>query len=157
MNADTYKITTNSLPETLQLGGKLGRSLKGGHIVELVSDLGGGKTVMVKGIALGLGYKAEVTSPTFTISRVYKLPKGLELHHFDFYRLDSADIVVQELSEVLGDPSVIVAIEWAANAGDVLPIDRLQITIERQDEETRLIIIKALGKNHLPIIQGLKQ
>ncbi|HSX48552.1 MAG TPA: tRNA (adenosine(37)-N6)-threonylcarbamoyltransferase complex ATPase subunit type 1 TsaE, partial [Candidatus Nanoarchaeia archaeon] len=99
------------------MGERIGRALKGGQVIELVSDLGGGKTVLVKGMAQGLGYKGDVTSPTFTISRVYQVRPGLELHHFDFYRLGRGDIVAQELEEVINDSEVIVAIEWAENAG----------------------------------------
>jgi tRNA threonylcarbamoyladenosine biosynthesis protein TsaE len=140
----------------LELGEKIGRLLKGGGVVELVSDLGGGKTVMVKGLASGLGYEGEVTSPTFTISRVYNLPDERELHHFDFYRLGSSDIVVQELAEVLDDPAVIVAIEWAANAGDVLPINRLRVGIERISENERQITVEALGTRFAGLVEVLK-
>lgn len=139
----------------MELGVKIGRLLKGGQVVELTSDLGGGKTVMVQGLAQGLGYKGAVTSPTFTISRIYKVGE-LELAHFDFYRLAGGDIVARELAEVLGDPAVIVAIEWAENAGDVLPADRLRISIKRVDDQTRDITIAALGPDHTAITRGLK-
>jgi tRNA threonylcarbamoyladenosine biosynthesis protein TsaE len=155
--ASSYQTTTNSPAESLKLGQKIGRKLKGGQVIELVSDLGGGKTLLVNGLAKGLGYGDEVTSPTFTISRIYKISDNLELHHFDFYRLGSGDIVAQELAEVLGDPEIIVAIEWAANAGPgVLPDDRLRIDIRRVDDQTREITVEALGPKHAPIIEGLQ-
>ena len=110
---------------------------------------------MVKGIAEGLGYKGEVTSPTFTISRIYRLPKGLELHHFDFYRIEAGDIVTQELAEVLNDPAVIVAIEWAGHAGDVLPSKRIKITIDPLDENHRDITIATLDPSLNHALEGL--
>src|SRR5258708_7777258 len=105
MNSDTtYRTITKSPLESLNLGAEIGQRLKGGQLVELTADLGGGKTLLVKGIAKGLGYDREVTSPTFSISRIYGLPSGNELHHFDFYRLDAKDIVNRELAEVVGQP-----------------------------------------------------
>ncbi len=156
MNSDTiYTTVSTSSAATLKLGEQIGRLLKGGEIIELISDLGGGKTVLVKGIAAGLGYTGDVTSPTFTVSRVYKMPGGLELHHFDFYRLGAGDIVARELAEVLGDPNVIVAIEWAANAGNILPENRLRVDVKETGSEERVIIVESLGETYSHIIQKL--
>jgi tRNA threonylcarbamoyladenosine biosynthesis protein TsaE len=153
----TYEISTTGADKSLELGEKIGRFLKGGQVIELVSDLGGGKTVLVKGIARGLGYSGEVTSPTFTISRVYRIGDDLELAHFDFYRLGQGDIAARELAEVIGDPAVIVAVEWADNAGPgVLPDDRLRIGIRRIDDQTRRIVVEALGPVHRRVVEGLK-
>jgi tRNA threonylcarbamoyladenosine biosynthesis protein TsaE len=113
--------------------------------------------VLVKGIAKGLSYEGEVTSPTFTISRVYNVRDGLELHHFDFYRLESDDIVAIELAEVVGDPETIVAVEWAGNAGKAMPASRVQIDIEAVNENTRHIKIEALDPKFNYIIEGLNR
>jgi len=83
---DTLRITSESPEATEQLAEAIGRRLTGGEVIELVSDLGGGKTTFVRGLARGLGSADVVSSPTFTVSKVYKADK-LELHHFDFYRL----------------------------------------------------------------------
>lgn len=152
-----YKTSTTKPEESLELGERIGRALKGGEVIELVSDLGGGKTVLVKGMAKGLGYTGDVTSPTFTISRVYEVRPRLELHHFDFYRLGQGDIVAQELAEVIGDTEVITAIEWAENAGTgVLPDDRLRINLLRLSENEREIELEALGEKHEKIIEAIK-
>lgn len=156
MNTDTtLQIITDSGSASLDLGTRIGRLLSGGDVVELTSDLGGGKTTLMKGIAKGLGYEGEVTSPTFTISRVYQLPNDLQLHHFDFYRLGSADIVNQELAEVVEQPDVIVAIEWAQNAADVLPNERLRVQLDWLTENKRAITISALGQRYRSVIRGL--
>ncbi|MBW3538222.1 tRNA (adenosine(37)-N6)-threonylcarbamoyltransferase complex ATPase subunit type 1 TsaE [Candidatus Parcubacteria bacterium] len=151
----TYKTTSTEPGATLRLGANLGRRLRGGELIELSSDLGGGKTVIVKGLAQGLGYRGEVTSPTFTVSRIYRLPGGLELHHFDFYRLEAGDVVAAELSEVLGDPTVIVAVEWAGQAGDVLPAKRLLIEIKAVTATTREITVTATDPSLDYVIKGL--
>jgi tRNA threonylcarbamoyladenosine biosynthesis protein TsaE len=110
--------------------------LRGGEIIELVSDLGGGKTTFVRGLARGMGSKDNVASPTFTISRQYKA-KGLTLHHFDFYRLPEPGLIAHELAEVLEDPKAITVIEWAGIVQDVLPTERITIHIKSTEDEGR--------------------
>lgn len=114
----------------------VGRRLKGGEVIELVSDLGGGKTVFVKGVAKGMGIKDLVGSPSFTIASEYKAG-DLTLHHFDFYRLGEPGIVGSELSEILGIPENVVAIEWADLVNTVLPQNRLSIHIHSLGETDR--------------------
>lgn len=150
-----YKTTTSSAEESLMLGTRIGAGLHGGEVIELASDLGGGKTVLARGIAKGLGYKGEVTSPTFTISRVYHVRDGLELHHFDFYRIDSHDVVAAELAEVIGDPGIIVVVEWAGNAGKAMPEERVRIDIEAIDENTRNIKIESLDPKFDYVVESL--
>jgi tRNA threonylcarbamoyladenosine biosynthesis protein TsaE len=157
MNSDMiYRITTSGPNESIKLGERLGQLLRGGEVIELASDLGGGKTTLVKGIARGLGLSEEIVSPTFTISRVYKLPKGQELYHFDFYRLQPEDITAEELAEVVGQPDKIVAIEWARQVGTKLPNDRLLIKLTASRETERQIEITGSEK-YQAIIEGLKK
>lgn len=114
----------------------VGRKLKGGEVIELVSDLGGGKTVFVKGVAKGMGVKDIVGSPSFTLSSEYKAG-DLTLHHYDFYRLGEPGLMTNTLGEVLGKPEAVVAIEWADLVDTVLPSDRLSIRIRATDENSR--------------------
>lgn len=110
----------------------------------LTSDLGGGKTTFTKGLAKGLGVGAIVTSPTFTISRVYSGRDGLKLIHFDFYRLPSAGMAAHELSEVIGDKLAVTVIEWGEVVEGVLPDEYLEIKFNRtkDGENYRSIIVK---------------
>ena len=67
----THSIVSTDSKSTEKLGALLGKQLKGGEVIELVSDLGGGKTTFVRGLAAGSGSKDQVASPTFTLSKVY--------------------------------------------------------------------------------------
>lgn len=110
----------------------------------MVSDLGGGKTAFVRGLARGLGSPDHVSSPTFKICNVYQTtPKngGLELHHFDFYRLAEAGIIADELAEVIGQPNVVVAIEWGEVVQDVLPKRRLTVKLLPSSDTSRQVQI----------------
>ena len=137
MNTDmSWQINTTSSKNTEQLAEKLGQNLKGGEVIELVSDLGGGKTTFVRGLARGLGSSDHVSSPTFKISNEYS-SQTLRLAHFDFYRLGEAGLMNNELLEVIGDPSTVVVVEWADIVRDVLPVERLGVRLTHKAENTR--------------------
>lgn len=121
------------------LGKAIGALLSGGEIIELIGDVGAGKTTLIKGIAAGLGVEGEVQSPTFTISRVYGGRDDITFIHYDFYRLDASGIMANELKEVIGSPKTVVAIEWSGAVSDILPKDRLSIKISATAENTRLV------------------
>jgi tRNA threonylcarbamoyladenosine biosynthesis protein TsaE len=114
----------------------LGAKLCGGEVIELASDLGGGKTTFTKGIVRGAGSNEHVSSPSFTISNEYRAGE-LTIHHMDFYRLPDAGIMKQELLDILSDPKSVVIVEWAGIVADVLPEHRLRITITATGENSR--------------------
>jgi tRNA threonylcarbamoyladenosine biosynthesis protein TsaE len=125
-------------------------------VIELSSDLGGGKTTFVQGLAAGLGYTGEVTSPTFTLSRVYPLTAPLELHHYDLYRLGVSGVVGNELAEDLTGPNIITVVEWAGIVTDDLPPDRLRIDFAVTGDTTRDLKISSGGPLSDRLVAGLK-
>ena len=139
-----------------QLGEAIGRSVSGGEVLELVGDIGAGKTTLTKGIARVLGINEPVQSPTFTISRVYDSPKGLRLAHYDFYRLSEAGIMGDEIREAMDDDSVVV-VEWAGAVDDNLPKDRLVVKITTISEEERLVEFHPGGKKSTELWQKIKE
>jgi tRNA threonylcarbamoyladenosine biosynthesis protein TsaE len=138
----TLQIKSTSSDYTEKIAGQVGKNLRGGEVIELVSDLGGGKTVFAKGIVAGAGSKDEVTSPTFTISKVYIAPK-FAIHHFDFYRLFDPGVVKLELQEAMKDAGVVVVVEWGKIVEKALPKKRLIVEIKPVDENSRSIKISA--------------
>ena len=133
----TKHIEVKSEQEMRALGEKLGGLLKGGEVIELVGDVGAGKTTFTKGLAVGLGIDEDVQSPSFTISRVYDARDGLLLSHYDFYRLSDAGIMASELKETTQDPKAVTVIEWADIVDGVLPETRLLIEFAAPTETTR--------------------
>ena len=136
MDNKTQQKTTQSPHETERLAAELATRLSGGEVIELISDLGGGKTTFTRGLVAGLGSTDPVASPTFTISREY-MGGRLGVYHFDFYRLDEAGIIADELAEIVGDSTGVVVVEWAAIVEQVLPKKRLRIEFSTVDESTR--------------------
>jgi len=122
-------VTTNSDTETMAAGAAFAKTLKAGDVVAIRGDLGAGKTVFVKGIARGLGVAELVTSPTFTILKEYE--GRLPLFHFDVYRILNPDEMEDTgYFEIAGGEGVAV-IEWAEKIADLLPGDRIDVTIEK--------------------------
>ena len=76
------EFLTNSPEETESVGKRLGQALKPGAVIAYQGDLGAGKTAFTRGVALGLGAKEQVTSPTYTIVNEY-LSGKYPLFHFD--------------------------------------------------------------------------
>lgn len=118
--------------ELIALGEKLGTSLTGGEVIELVGDVGAGKTTLTKGIAKALNILDEISSPSFTIMKEYEGnvdSKSILLKHYDFYRLDDAGIMKNELVDSVGKDDVVTVVEWAKDTAGVLPEKRLEVII----------------------------
>lgn len=138
-------VQVNGSHDMNEFGARLGVLLSGGTIIELIGDVGAGKTTLTKGIAVGLGIEDNVQSPSFTISQVYDARDELRLAHYDFYRLKDAGIMKDELTEVVHDEKTITVIEWGEIIEGVLPDDRLTITIIPVSETVRHLAFKAGG------------
>ncbi len=134
-----------------QLGMRLGRALQGDECIELLGDVGVGKTTLVKGIAEGLAIDEDIQSPSFTLSREYDARDGITLAHYDFYRLSDAGVLGYELAESLADDHTITVVEWGETIGAVLPDTRIIIYISyRPDDESREVAIKT-NDTHSPL------
>ncbi len=108
-------------------------------VIELIGDVGAGKTTFVRGFAKGLGVKEPVTSPSFTISKSYALPNNKRLVHYDFYRLSDPGLMSEDLKESLDDKNTITIIEWSDSVSNLLPDDRIIIKIEYTETGGRIL------------------
>ena len=134
-------VYTHSASKTISLGKKIGRLLKGGDIIAFKGGMGMGKTTITHGIAMGMGLRDDVSSPTFALVNEYSGDGALTLYHFDMYRISGAD----ELESIgfydyLSDDCAAV-IEWSENIADELPPDAIIIQIEKTGENDRKITI----------------
>lgn len=127
-------IESNCEKETYELGCRLGQEARAGQVYALVGDLGVGKTVFTKGLAVGLGIEEPVSSPTFTIVQVYEEGR-LPFYHFDVYRIGDAE----EMDEVGFDDYVygegVSLIEWANLIEEILPQHYTEVKIEKDLEK----------------------
>lgn len=138
------------------IGESIGSLLCGGEIIELIGDVGAGKTTLAKGIAVGLGIDEYVQSPSFTINRVYQGRDDIILSHYDFYRLNDVGIMANELQEVIGNHNTVTIIEWAEAVQKILPADRLSIKITAPAETSRELVFNSGGDVSKKLEEKLK-
>jgi tRNA threonylcarbamoyladenosine biosynthesis protein TsaE len=130
--------------EMFGLGEKIGAQLRAGDLILLNGPLGAGKTVLVQGIGASLGF-SDVTSPTFVISRNHK--GALPLIHVDAYRLlesGNAALYLDDLDLDAAREVSVTVIEWGGAESARLSDERLEIDIDRTDDE-RVIAIRKVG------------
>ena len=137
------KFISTSEKQTLNFAKKFSKSLSGGQVIGLAGNLGAGKTIFTKGLALGFGIKKNITSPTFVLMKVYpvKSPIIKFLVHIDAYRIKSAEnLIAIGADEYFKSPEAITIIEWADKIKKILP------------KKTKLIKINLQKNNHRKII-----
>ena len=117
----TEVFQTDSPDETLRLGRRLAERFEAGDVVALIGKLGAGKTVLVRGIAMGLGItdKRLVSSPTYVLVQEYHA--RIPVYHVDLYRLAAPSEELAELGIEEMTHDGVVLIEWADRATDALP------------------------------------
>ncbi|WP_044340652.1 tRNA (adenosine(37)-N6)-threonylcarbamoyltransferase complex ATPase subunit type 1 TsaE [Rossellomorea aquimaris] len=139
-----YELVTTSPEETGAFAEKLATYLQPGDVLTLEGDLGAGKTTFTKGLAKGLGISKTVNSPTFTIIKEYR--GRLPLYHMDVYRLDDSfeDLGFDEYFEGEG----VTVVEWAHLIQDQLPKALLGLSIFREGDSERRIVLKPNGERY---------
>ncbi len=137
----TYSVFSSCENDTMNAAAALSERLSGGEIVALRGGLGMGKTCFVKGLARGLGYKGEVTSPTFAIVNEY-IGGRLDLFHFDMYRITGwDDLYSTGYFDYLGAGGV-TAVEWSENISGAMDGEKvISVEIERISDSDRKITV----------------
>ncbi|MGN0562535.1 MAG: tRNA (adenosine(37)-N6)-threonylcarbamoyltransferase complex ATPase subunit type 1 TsaE [Candidatus Fimenecus sp.] len=132
------KFVSESYEETVALGERLGKTLKGGEVLAMFGGMGMGKTAFTTGVAKGMGLSCEVSSPTFAIVNVYG--ENAALCHFDMYRVSTwADLDSTGYFDYM-EQGTVLCVEWSENIENALPETAVRITFEKGDtEDTRII------------------
>lgn len=126
--------------DLISFGQEIGKKLAAPAVIELIGDVGIGKTTLTRGIAQGLGIKEPISSPSFTISKHYAFAKNnheYNLVHYDFYRLPDPGLMAEDLAESLSDKNTITIIEWADTVANLLPENHRTIIITINDDGSR--------------------
>jgi tRNA threonylcarbamoyladenosine biosynthesis protein TsaE len=151
----TIDLVSHSSLHTERLGERLAAHAEPGTVVALWGELGVGKTVLARGIAIGLGIDEEsVTSPTFIILREH-LGGRLPMYHLDLYRLDASQLGSTGWEEAI-DAGGVTVIEWPDRAGDLLPPDRVDVRLEHVAETKRTVTIEPTGPRSRRIVDALR-
>jgi tRNA threonylcarbamoyladenosine biosynthesis protein TsaE len=152
--AGAINFVSHSPEDTKKVGAALGCMANSGDIFFLVGDLGAGKTCLTQGIALGLGVKDNVMSPTFVLVREHR--GRLPLYHIDLYRLDRIDEIINLGLEQYLDDYGLSVIEWAEKGSEVLPRENLFIRLNYVSESERNLTFKSNGTRYEDLIKQLK-
>ena len=140
------ELITNSANDTIEFGKSVARAVEKGAVISLVGDLGAGKTTFTKGVARGRGIMDNVTSPTFTILNEYA-GEEKRLYHFDFYRIEDPDELVElGFEDYFPSADGLTIVEWVEKAPSVLPKKFYQITFEKIDDDKRKIVFEEIVK-----------
>jgi tRNA threonylcarbamoyladenosine biosynthesis protein TsaE len=151
LDPNTFEFFSRSPEQTRRLGMRLGSLIKKGDILCLYGDLGAGKTTLVQGIAQGWGSLDSVTSPTFVLVNTYRKQSGDRLFHLDAYRLESAREAEDLDLETMFDEGAFI-VEWAERINEVLPKERLAITLRYISDEARAMSIKSTGEHYIHML-----
>lgn len=154
-DAASIDFLSHSSLHTERLGERLAAHAAPGEVIALWGELGAGKTVLARGIGIGLGIDEDtVTSPTFVILHEHSGGR-LPLFHLDLYRLRHADLGSTGWEECL-EAGGITVIEWPDRTGDDLPPDRLDVRIEHIAESKRRIALAATGPRSARLLDALR-
>lgn len=152
------QVVTGSAEETRILGASLSPLLLPGDVISLTGDLGAGKTCFVQGLALALGARGHVTSPSFTI--VHEYEARYPIVHLDVYRLDSFQEVLDLGFEEFLNPQAILLIEWGDAIEPLLPRTHLKIELRRtpdpEADDMREITFRPRGEEWVRKLLGMR-
>lgn len=151
--AKEYGWTFYSVQETRQFAQKLADRLQPADFLALEGDLGAGKTTFATGIARGLGITQAIQSPTFTIVKEYE--GRLPLYHMDVYRV-AADLSHHEVDEYFFGEGVCV-VEWASLIEDLLPEERLTITLTAAGDDVRKCVLTPYGQRYVDLCEEMRR
>ena len=150
------EIISDSAGKTLDIGKRLAGNFKKGDIVCLFGELGSGKTVLTKGISSGLGVdKDKVASPTFVILRQYQ--GKLMIYHFDLYRLNRPEDILDLGYEEYFFGEGISVIEWADKLGPLQPREFLKIQLLVAGKDKRKLKISAEGRRYKKLLEDIRE
>ena len=140
------KYITYSATQTKNLGKRISQKIlksKDAVVISLKGELGSGKTTFVQGLAMGLGIKHRILSPTFVLMKKYKIPNTKkQFYHIDCYRIKKApDLSALNLEKLFLDPQNIIAIEWAERIEKILPKNTIVLNFKFKNQKQREILI----------------
>lgn len=159
----TLDIISHSAAQTQRLGMRLGELLSGGELILLNGHLGTGKTTLTQGLAQGMGITENVNSPTFTLLKEYRARsntatrQGLRLYHFDLYRLDHPEEIIDLGFEDYFYGNGVSVVEWAEKADLYWPTDHLNIRMKMLSETKRGLLFTAVGPRYCELLRQFQK
>ena len=144
------KLDISKLENTKKFADIFSKNIFKGDIILFYGEVGIGKTTFIKFLINGLQKIdkidiSEITSPTFSLMKQYKLNK-YEIHHYDLYRLNNEkDILSLNIFEDFYNK--VILIEWPEILGKLKPRNTIDINFEYGENfNSRYLTISAYEK-----------
>lgn len=161
----TLDSISHSAAQTQRMGMRLGELLQGGELILLDGKLGTGKTTFTQGLAQGMGITENINSPTFTLLKEYPgqlrpglpLRRGPALYHFDLYRLDNTEEIVDLGFEDYFFSNGVCVVEWAEKAGSYWPVEHLNVRMKMVTETKRGLLFIATGEGYCELLRQFQK
>ncbi|MCQ2607797.1 MAG: tRNA (adenosine(37)-N6)-threonylcarbamoyltransferase complex ATPase subunit type 1 TsaE [Bacteroidales bacterium] len=132
-------VEIHSVDDLPQVAKSVIASLQGRTVLAFHGGMGAGKTTFIKAFCAELGVVDNVASPTFAIVNEYLTPKKNTVYHFDLYRLETIDDLMNIGAEDYFYSGNICLIEWPDIASSLLPANTMNITLRVEADGTRII------------------
>lgn len=144
-----YNFISKFESDTIAFAKKLASKLHKSDVVVLTGELGSGKTKFTEGFLEHFNLQNEISSPTFTIVNEYNAPDGLNIYHFDVYRLEDSEEFYAIGGEEYFENGICI-IEWGEIIKDALPKNYIHITFEKSndDENYRMLKVETIGDKY---------
>lgn len=114
-------------------------------VVAFEGEMGAGKTTLIRELCAALGVADDVSSPTFSLVNEYRDRHDRPVYHFDFYRIDSLDEAERIGATEYFDSGYLCLVEWPARVAPLLPLPYLEVSIQVQPDESRVIELKTIA------------
>lgn len=151
----TYRLTVQSEDDTARLGAAIAGAVTPGTTIALSGTLGAGKTRLVQAVAEALGVpRGQVTSPTFVLINEYTSGR-MSVYHFDTYRLRDEDEFLNLGPDEYFESNGITFVEWADRVADLLPPERLSISIEVAGPDARTVTLAGTSPRIEDLVQRI--
>ncbi len=177
---NTLDIISHSSAQTQRLGMRLGELMRGGELLLLEGSLGTGKTTFTQGLARGIGITEVISSPTFTLLKEYpgqpgptaqreqaqatlqhrqqeRHQVGPALYHFDLYRLDDPEEILDLGFEDYFFGNGVCVVEWADKAELLWPAEHLRLRMKIMSETKRGLLFTATGLRYCELLQQFQK
>ena len=177
---NTLDIISHSSAQTQRLGMRLGELVRGGELLLLEGSLGTGKTTFTQGLARGIGITEVISSPTFTLLKEYpgqpgptaqreqaqatlqhrqqeRHQIGPALYHFDLYRLDDPEEILDLGFEDYFFGNGVCVVEWADKAELLWPAEHLRLRMKIMSETKRGLLFTATGLRYCELLQQFQK
>ncbi len=177
---NTLDIISHSSAQTQRLGMRLGELVRGGELLLLEGSLGTGKTTFTQGLARGIGITEVISSPTFTLLKEYpgqpgptaqreqaqatqqhrqqeRHQVGPALYHFDLYRLDDPEEILDLGFEDYFFGNGVCVVEWADKAELLWPAEHLRLRMKIMSETKRGLLFTATGLRYCELLQQFQK